>query len=97
MRRAVLALALFGLAACGGGADHTTAASATPTGTAAPAQAPQRARASSARNDWPRFGYDAARTSHAPRGIPAAKVGNLRERRVSLPGTATARRSTSPA
>jgi outer membrane protein assembly factor BamB len=85
--RTILVLGLLGLAACGGGADHPAAASATPTATATESDAPQPAQAAGARDDWPRFGYDAARTSHAPHGIPASRVGGLQGRRVGLPGT----------
>ena len=38
-------------------------------------------------HDWTRFGYDAARTGVAPRGIPASGVAKLRQRRIALPGT----------
>src|SRR2546423_11385815 len=79
--RAVLALLLVALAACGGSADHPSAASATAT---PPATAARPARAGA---DWPRFGYDAARTNAAPRGIAASRIGALGERRIALPGT----------
>jgi hypothetical protein len=45
--------------------------------------APARARP----GDWTRFGYDAARSSSAPRGISPSGVARLNERRVALPGT----------
>jgi hypothetical protein len=48
------------------------------------------ARAAAATRDWTRFGYDAARTSAAPRGIAPGDVARLHERRVSLPGTVDA-------
>jgi hypothetical protein len=41
-------------------------------------------------HDWTRFGYDAARTAVAPRGISAAGVAKLRQRRIALPGTVDA-------
>ena len=40
--------------------------------------------------NWTRFGYDAARTSDAPRGIAASALGRLSERRIPLPGTVDA-------
>ncbi|MEA2312570.1 MAG: hypothetical protein QOE28_2538, partial [Solirubrobacteraceae bacterium] len=52
-----------------------------------PAPAPVATTAAASSGDWTRFGYDAARTSRAPRGIAAAKIPGLRERRVALPGT----------
>jgi outer membrane protein assembly factor BamB len=42
----------------------------------------------SAADDWPVFGYDAARTDAGPAsGITAANVGQLRRQQVQLPGT----------
>jgi outer membrane protein assembly factor BamB len=87
---AVAAAAL--LAACGsGGAPPTQRAARGPA--AAPDARPAGATAAPARRagrDWTRFGYDAARTNVAPRGIPAARLAGLRERRVALPGTVDA-------
>ncbi len=71
------------LAGCGGGASSTTDA----TRSAPAQQTPQGARAHSSDGTWGRFGYDAARTNVAPRGVSASQVGGLAERRVSLPGT----------
>jgi outer membrane protein assembly factor BamB len=83
---AVSALAIAALVAgCGGGG-------AAPSGRAAHAAgSPSRHAAVTARHgDWTRFDYDAARSGHAPTGIPARAVGALRERRVALPGTVDA-------
>jgi outer membrane protein assembly factor BamB len=83
--RPALALVLLlaaSLTACGSATHPRAAASATPT--AAPAAPPAAAA------DWPRFGSDAARTNAVPRGISAGDVAQLRERRVTLPGTVDA-------
>src|SRR5690349_13971335 len=88
MRLAALAVLALLAAACGGadarpaGGAATRAAQATPeaTATAAPARAATPA-------DWNRFGYDAQKTSAAPRGLAASAIGGLHQRRVPLPGT----------
>src|SRR4051794_37706594 len=72
---AVLATAC--VAACGGDDASGSPAAAKPTATAT----------RSGGHDWTRFGYDAARTSRAPRGIAASKVKGLSEHRVSVDGT----------
>jgi putative pyrroloquinoline-quinone binding quinoprotein len=93
--RVLLAALLAALAAggCGGGAssaDPQPASSATPsagpsaTATAAPAATARRPAAAA---DWNRFGYDAARTSRAPRGIAADRVAALHQRRIPVSGT----------
>jgi outer membrane protein assembly factor BamB len=85
---ASLASSLIG--GCGDSAPRSDSATPSPTpsatadATASPAAA---AKTPSSANDWTRFGYDAAKTSRAPRGIAAAKVAGLRERRIALPGT----------
>jgi hypothetical protein len=71
---------------CGGGssAARTTgpAAAPRPAGEAGTRPTPHRHPL-----DWTRFGYDAARSGAAPRGLKASQVGKLVERRVDLPGT----------
>jgi hypothetical protein len=81
---AVLAVAL--VVGCGGGkssssADATVVKDTPPAATTTPARSARRP------GDWPRFGYDAARTNDAPRGINASKVRSLSEQRVKLAGT----------
>ncbi|MGZ4202906.1 MAG: outer membrane protein assembly factor BamB family protein [Thermoleophilaceae bacterium] len=72
------------LGACSGGGHKASAKSTTvTTDTAPPAQETARKPAL----DWPRFGFDAARTNHAPRGLSAAQVTKLKPRTVGLPGT----------
>jgi PQQ-like domain len=71
---------------CGAGGSSTTgevSAVSRPSDTHVGGRGPAPAR----EPGWPRFGYDAARTDHAPRGLDAAEVRGLHERRVSLPGT----------
>ena len=80
---AVLAVALA--AGCDGSKSGSSGAtvvtdSAAPTGTT-PASTARRA------GDWTRFGYDAAKTNDAPRGISVAKVAKLSEKRVQIAGT----------
>src|SRR5215471_16676138 len=87
MRFVSLVLLLAALVACGDSktpavASRTPSPSATGETTASPT-----ATAAAASSDWNRFGYDAQKTSDAPRGIAAAAIGSLHERRVSLPGT----------
>src|SRR5215475_3806570 len=90
MKFVSLVLLLAALVACG---DSKTPAVASrtpnppPAGAAAEATASPTATAAAAPADWNRFGYDAQKTSDAPRGIAAAAIGSLHERRVSLPGT----------
>jgi outer membrane protein assembly factor BamB len=79
---AVLAVVL--VSGCGGKSD-SSAPFTTVTTTPAPHKAP--AHAAGTTGDWTRFGYDAARTNVAPRGISAARVALLSELRVQLPGT----------
>jgi outer membrane protein assembly factor BamB len=43
--------------------------------------------AKSGPRDWTRFGYDAAKTGRSPRGLSAAQVRKLGEKRVALDGT----------
>jgi hypothetical protein len=81
------AVALFVVAltsgGCLGGADSKPRPAGPPSaGRAAPAPGQRNAR------DWPRFGFDTARTDAAG-GPPlaAGSVSRLRRRRVSLPGT----------
>jgi putative pyrroloquinoline-quinone binding quinoprotein len=81
---AVLAVGL--VVGCGGGNSGSSAGATVVTDspaatTTAPAKTTRRA------GDWTRFGYDAARTNHAPHGISAAKVGRLSEKRVQIAGT----------
>jgi hypothetical protein len=82
-----VALTVALLAACGGSsgtaksaASATVATDTAPSAESAPVSAARR-------GDWTRFGYDAARTNHAPRGLSAGKIAGLSERRVQLPGT----------
>jgi hypothetical protein len=86
---AALCLALT-LAACSGGAHKSRAddtVSATDTANVAP---PAQETARRPALDWSRFGYDAARTNHSPRGLSAAQVAKLHTRLVNLPGTVDA-------
>jgi outer membrane protein assembly factor BamB len=58
-------------------------------GAAAPGSAGPPATGQAARSgprDWTRFGYDAAKTNRSPRGLSAAQVGKLKEKRVTLAG-----------
>jgi hypothetical protein len=90
MRFVSLVLLVAALVACG---DSKTpaVASRTPTPSAtAEATASPTATAAVAPGDWNRFGYDAQKTSDAPRGVAAAAIGSLHERRISLPGTVDA-------
>jgi hypothetical protein len=82
-----VALTVALLAACGGSsgtaksaASATVATDTAPSAESAPVSAARR-------GDWTRFGYDAARTNHAPRGLSAGEIAGLSERRVQLPGT----------
>jgi outer membrane protein assembly factor BamB len=71
---------------CGGkGSSGATVVTDTP----ASSTAAQNAPAQTARRpgDWTRFGYDAAKTNDAPRGIAPAKVAKLSEQRVQIAGT----------
>jgi outer membrane protein assembly factor BamB len=74
------------IAGCSGGGHHSTTETVTATNTAN-VTPPVRETARRRSMDWARFGYDAARTNHAPRGLTTAQVSRLSERRVSLPGT----------
>jgi hypothetical protein len=76
LRIAVLFLLLAG---CSGGQNGT---STTDFDVSVPSPPPT--------NSWPRFGYDAARSSVFPgdTGITAENVGQLKRRQVRLPGTA---------
>jgi outer membrane protein assembly factor BamB len=76
------AVSAAGVAACGG--SSSDGAVAAPKAGAAPATG-QAAR--SGPRDWPRFGFNAASYNRAPRGLSAAQVGKLRERRVKIDGT----------
>jgi hypothetical protein len=85
MRLAVLPVLALLVATCGG--DHRAGVPASSrTATATPTPAATATAAASAA-DWDRFGYDAQKTSDAPRGIAASAVGGLHERRIPLPGT----------
>ena len=84
-RLAVLCLAAA-VAGCSGGGDKNTSETVTATDTAN-VTPPARETARRPALDWTRFGYDAARTNRAPRGLNASQVARLRERRVRLPGT----------
>ena len=91
MRLAVLAVPALLAAACGGGGGHPAAGGAATRSATATPEANLTAKIAPARpGDWNRFGYDAQKTSAAPRGIAASAVGRLHERRVSLPGTVDA-------
>jgi outer membrane protein assembly factor BamB len=83
MRLVSLALVAAVVAACGGSSPARPA----PAATDAPAPERTAPPAAAASRDWTRFGYDAAKTNDAPRGISAGDVAKLRERRVALPGT----------
>jgi len=88
--RRLLALGAVLVAACGGGQDPPAPkppATATATATEQAAAAATPAAAARRGQDWTRFGFDAAKTNHAPRGISPAAVAKLRQRRVALPGT----------
>jgi outer membrane protein assembly factor BamB len=90
MRFVSLVLLVAALVACG---DSKTPAVASRTATpsaAAEATAGPTATAAAAPADWNRFGYDAQKTSDAPRGIAAAAIAGLHERRVPLTGTVDA-------
>jgi outer membrane protein assembly factor BamB len=72
----------------GGRAAATATAATTPGDGAAPtASATGTATASAASSNWTRFGYDAAKSGVAPRGIAPGRVAGLRSRQVALPGT----------
>jgi hypothetical protein len=73
---AVPAIALAG-AGCGGGGSGPDATVVTDPGVHSSARSP----------DWTRFGYNAARTNDAPRGLSAAKVRRLSEQRIRIGGT----------
>ena len=80
MRALFIVVLVAALAGCGGrhpGAG-TDGSPSTTTSAGTPA------------GDWTRFGYDAARSGVAPRGIPASRVATLKERRIALPGTVDA-------
>lgn len=80
-RASLIALLALGLLAAGcGGSSNGGAAAAGGGG-------PPASSTKAARGDWTRFGYDAARTDAAPRGIAASRLRRLHERRVALPGT----------
>ncbi len=90
MRLALLVLLVTALMACGGSKTPAVASrTATPAATAEATASPT-ATAAAARPDWNRFGYDAQKTSDAPRGIAAKTIAGLHERRVALPGTVDA-------
>jgi hypothetical protein len=84
MRLRVLVTVLVAAAFAGCGGSHQRAARDGSPATSAAAPAMGHA------GDWTRFGYDAVRSSAAPRGISPDRVGALRERRVALPGTVDA-------
>src|SRR5690349_12765852 len=85
-------IAALALAGCGGSQDPARHAAPSATPSASPSATATDAPAASPRTtgDWNRFGYDAARTSRAPRGIAPERVAGLRERRIALPGTVDA-------
>src|SRR6266536_2282438 len=78
----VLCLAAV-LAACSGGGHKAAAETSTVTTDSAP---PAQETARRPALDWTRFGYDAARTNNAPRGLTAAQVARLKPRTIGLPG-----------
>jgi outer membrane protein assembly factor BamB len=73
---AATAIAL-GAAGCGGGGSGPAATVVTDPGADASARSP----------DWTRFGYDAARTNDAPRGLSAAQVRRLSGQQIRIGGT----------
>lgn len=80
----MLAVAL--VTGCGGSSQSSAGATVvtdTPSSSTSP---PPKPKTASTAGDWTRFGYDAARTNHAPHGINAAKVAGLTERRVQIAG-----------
>src|ERR1700744_5501295 len=88
MRFVTLVPLVCALAACGGRpAPAVASRTATPSATAEAKASPTATAAAASAADWNRFGYDAQKTSDAPRGIAASAIGALHERRVSLPGT----------
>lgn len=71
-----------GFIACDGGSGNGA--------TAAPSSGTPAVTGKAARSgprNWTRFGYDAARTNRSPRGLSAAQVSKLSERRVAIDGT----------
>jgi hypothetical protein len=83
------------LSACGAGSStdsaYTRPLASGSSGTSKTAPSSARAGASAAGGeliDWPEFGLDAQRSdaTSQPTGITAANVGNLRARRIALPG-----------
>ncbi len=100
-RRVLAAFVLAAAMLCGcGGGSSSAGQAATATGSsqsAPPTSTPTRsgARSSAARaiagelTDWPEYGLNAQRSdaTSSPTGITSANVGDLRARRVSLPGT----------
>src|SRR5881227_740399 len=79
-------LALAFAVGCGGGKSSSTAGATVVTDTPGPA-ATAPAKTARRPGDWTRFGYDAARTNDAPRGIAASKVAGLSGQRVQIAGT----------
>src|SRR4051812_19358361 len=69
---------------CGGGKSGSSADATVVTDTPGSSTQPHTARRA---GDWTRFGFDAARTNDAPRGIGASKVARLSEQRVRIDGT----------
>jgi PQQ-like domain len=87
MRFVSLVLLVAALVACGDSKTPAVASRTPAPSAAAEATASPTATAAAAPADWNRFGYDAQKTSDAPRGIAAAAIGSLHERSISLPGT----------
>ena len=83
LRRLLLALAALGLAASVAACGSTDS----PSTAKRPLAAASRAAPTGPAGDWSRFGYDAARSNDAPRGLSEATVGALAAHRVDLPGT----------
>jgi hypothetical protein len=83
----VVALSVALVAACGGSSGTAKSAESATVATDTAPSAKSAPVAAARRGDWTRFGYDAARTNHAPRGLSSAKIAGLTEQRVRLPGT----------
>src|SRR5436190_1023517 len=81
---AMLAVAL--LVGCGGGKSGSSAGATVVTDTPGTSSTPAPQTTRTAGN-WTRFGYNAARTNVASRGLGAAKVASLSEQRVRIAGT----------
>jgi outer membrane protein assembly factor BamB len=83
---ALVVSACFAACGAGGGDSSSTTGPAAVAGGGTSSGKTAPAKAAGARFDWTRFGFDAARYNAAPRGVGAAAVSKLSERRISLPG-----------